>query len=220
MPRFDPLIRQGASVGREVTVGPFRLSGYLAVPQADHGMVLFAHGSGSGRESPRNQFVARALQKSGLGTLLLDLLTDAEAQDRANVFDIGLLADRLRAATDWLGQHDDLHNAPIGYFGASTGAGAALVAAANSARPIRAVVSRGGRPDLAGDRLRRVSAPTLLIVGGADTEVLALNRRALELLPAEKQLSIVPGATHLFEEPGALEQVVGLASRWFETHLR
>jgi putative phosphoribosyl transferase len=219
MSGFDPLIRQSSLVGQEVTVGPFGLGGYLAVPQADHGMVLFAHGSGSGRESPRNQFVARALQKSGLGTLLLDLLTDAEAQDRANVFDIGLLADRLCAATGWLGQREDLHNAPIGYFGASTGAGAALVAAAVSPQPIGAVVSRGGRPDLAGDRLRRVNAPTLLIVGGADTEVLALNRRALELLPSEKQLSIVPGATHLFEEPGALEQVVGLASRWFETHL-
>ena len=206
-------------VGREVTVGPFELSGYLAVPQADHGMVLFAHGSGSGRESPRNQFEARALQKSGLGTLLLDLLTDAEAQDRTNVFDIGLLADRLRAAADWLGQRDDLHNAPIGYFGASTGAGAGLVAAADSPQAIGVVVSRGGRPDRAGDRLRRVNAPTLLIAGGADTEVLALNRRALELLPAEKQLSVVPSATHLFEEPGALNQVVGLASRWFETHL-
>jgi putative phosphoribosyl transferase len=219
MSRSDPLMKQSSSVGKEVAIGPFGLSGYLAAPQADHGMVLFAHGSGSGRESPRNQFVARALQKSGLGTLLLDLLTDAEAHDRANVFDIGLLADRLRAATDWLGQREDLHNAPIGYFGASTGAGAALVAAADSPQPIGAVVSRGGRPDLAGDRLHRVDAPTLLIVGGADPEILALNRRALELLPSEKQLSIVPGATHLFEEPGALEQVVGLASRWFETHL-
>ncbi|MEH2522530.1 MULTISPECIES: dienelactone hydrolase family protein [unclassified Bradyrhizobium] len=183
-------------------------------------MVLFAHGSGSGRDSPRNQFVARVLQKSGFGTLLLDLLTDAEAQDRTNVFDIGLLADRLRAATEWLGQREDLRKSRIGYFGASTGAGAALVAAADSPQPIYAVVSRGGRPDLAGDRLRRVNAPTLLIVGGADTDVLALNRCALELLPAEKQLSIVPGASHLFEEPGALEQVVGLASRWFEIHLR
>ena len=219
MSRSDPLMGQRSSVGREIAIGPLGLSGYLAAPQADHGMVLFAHGSGSGRESPRNQFVARALQKSGLGTLLLDLLTDAEAQDRANVFDIGLLADRLRAATEWVGQREGLRNAPVGYFGASTGAGAALAAAADSPRPIGAVVSRGGRPDLAGDRLRRTNAPTLLIVGGADTEVLALNRRALALLPAEKQLSIVPGATHLFEEPGALEQVVGLASRWFETHL-
>jgi len=212
-------MRECSLVGREVAVGPFGLGGYLVAPQAGRGMVLFAHGSSSGRESPRNQFVARALQKSGLGTLLLDLLTHAEAQDRANVFDIGLLADRLRAATDWLGRREDLHKAPIGYFGASTGAGAALVAAANSPQPIRAVVSRGGRPDLAGDRLRRVNAPTLLIVGGADTEVLALNRRALERLPSEKQLSIVPGATHLFEERGTLDQVVDLASRWFERHL-
>jgi putative phosphoribosyl transferase len=215
----EPLATRSPSIGREVSIG--KTGGYLTAPQAGHGIVVFAHGSGSGRDSPRNQFVARALQKSGLGTLLLDLLTEAEASDRANVFDIELLADRLRQATDWLVQQEPRQEGQtaIGYFGASTGAGAALVAAADAPQPIKAIVSRGGRPDLAGDRLGRVTAPTLLIVGGADTQVLALNRRALEAIPAEKRLSVVPGATHLFEEPGALEQVVDLASRWFETHL-
>jgi len=216
MPISDTATRHNP--GREVTIAPVGLGGYLAAPEAGAGIVIFAHGSGSGRDSPRNQFVARALQRAGLGTLLLDLLTESEALDRANVFDIALLAERLLGATQWL-RREMPHKVAIGYFGASTGAGAALVAAAQSPEPTGAVVSRGGRPDLAGPRLREVTAPTLLIVGGADTEVLALNRRALEMLSGEKHLSIVPGATHLFEEPGTLEKVVELASHWFETHL-
>jgi putative phosphoribosyl transferase len=207
-----------APIGREVVIAPFGVGGYLARPKPGYGIILFAHGSGSGRHSPRNQFVARTLQQSGFGTLLFDLLTGREAQDRNNVFDIDLLAERLRGATDWLREHED-SQARIGYFGASTGAGAALAAAADAPQSVAAIVSRGGRPDLAGSRLSAVTAPTLLVVGGADTDVLALNRRALAQLAGEKQLSVVPGATHLFEEPGTLEQVVDLANHWFETHL-
>lgn len=209
---------QHPPIGREVLITPFGVGGYLAEPLPGHGTILFAHGSGSGRHSPRNQFVARSLQRAGFGTLLFDLLTDEEALDRSNVFDIELLADRLRGATDWLRTQSNRHSR-IGYFGASTGAGAALVAA-SQAPEIAAIVSRGGRPDLAGETLRRVKTPTLLIVGEDDTEVLALNRRALAMLAGEKQLSIVAGATHLFEEPGTLEQVVELADRWFEQHLK
>jgi dienelactone hydrolase len=204
---------------RNITIGPIGLAGVLGVPQASGGIVLFAHGSGSGRFSPRNNFVARALREVGLATLLFDLLTEAEEQDRGNVFDIPLLAERLLLATDWVTQDRQTAALPIGYFGASTGAAAALVAAASGASPIAAVVSRGGRPDLAGTALAKVTAPTLLIVGGADLTVLDLNRAALAELHCEKDLAVVPGATHLFEEPGALETVVYLAGHWFAAHL-
>jgi putative phosphoribosyl transferase len=195
------------------------LGGVLGLPETPAAVIVFAHGSGSGRFSPRNNFVARALREAGFATLLLDLLTEKEAQDRANVFDIPLLAERLLLATAWVKQQPDLAVLPVCYFGASTGAAAALVAAASAASPVAAIVSRGGRPDLAGADLSNVRAPTLLIVGGADPAVLDLNRTALAELRCEKHLVVVPGATHLFEEPGALEQVTGLASSWFNTHL-
>jgi putative phosphoribosyl transferase len=181
--------------------------------------VIFAHGSGSSRLSPRNQMVAEYLQRGGLGTLLFDLLTEVETRSRANVFDIPLLAERLEAATDWVKTQPEISELPIGYFGASTGAGAALVAAAEGTQPIAAVVSRGGRPDLAGDALDKVTAPTLLIVGGNDEAVIGLNRMALERLTGHTKLVIVPGATHLFEEPGTLEEVARLAEEWFVKYL-
>jgi putative phosphoribosyl transferase len=204
---------------REITIGPVALDGMLGLPEASAGIVLFAHGSGSGRFSPRNNFVARALRDSGFATLLFDLLTEEEAQDRTNVFDIPLLAERLSMATAWVIQDCDTAALPIGYFGASTGAAATLVAASSGAWPIAAIVSRGGRPDLAGDALTKVTAPILLIVGGADATVLELNRAALAELRCEKHLAVVPGATHLFEEPGTLETVVDLAGNWFASHL-
>jgi putative phosphoribosyl transferase len=197
------------------------LVGDLVLPEQPVGIVLFAHGSGSSRHSPRNRLVADALNAAGMGTLLVDLLTPAEEREdvrtREHRFDIGLLARRLVAAVDWL--RAEAGDLPIGLFGASTGAAAALAAAAERPANVRAVVSRGGRPDLAGAALRRVQAPTLLIVGGADPVVLELNRNALELLPSEKQLVVVPGATHLFEEPGALEHVARLAADWFARFL-
>ena len=201
-----------------VPIGAVALEGNLDVPDDALGVVLFAHGSGSSRHSPRNRYVAQALRDAGLATLLIDLLTpDEERVDIRTAhlrFDIGLLAERLVAATDWLGQHPATQHLRVGYFGASTGGGAALVAAAE--RPdVGAVVSRGGRPDLAGAALARVRAPTLLIVGGNDIPVIALNRQALAQLRAEKELAIVPGATHLFEEPGTLEEVARLARDWF-----
>ena len=180
---------------------------------------MFAHGSGSGRHSPRNRRVAAALNDRGLATLLLDLLSVDEELDRANVFDISLLAGRLVAATQWAPAEPRIAELPVGYFGASTGAGAALWAAAELGEEIRAVVSRGGRPDLAAPRLPDVRAPVLLIVGGHDEVVLELNRDAQRRLRAPSELSIVPGATHLFEEPGALEEVSRLAGDWFERHL-
>ncbi len=204
---------------RNITIGKVGLEGILAVPPASAGIILFAHGSGSGRFSPRNNFVARALREAGFATLLFDLLTGAEAQDRDNVFDIPLLAERLLMATAWVSQDGATASLPVGYFGASTGAAAALVAAASGAWPIAAIVSRGGRPDLAGSALARVTAPTLLIVGGDDLTVLGLNRAALAELHCAKHLTVVPGATHLFEEPGALETVVDLAGNWFASHL-
>ena len=204
---------------RNIVIEPVGLEGMLGLPDASTGIVLFAHGSGSGRFSPRNNFVAQALRKAGFATLLFDLLTEDEAQDRANVFDIPLLAGRLEMATNWVKQDRETAVLPIGYFGASTGAAAALVAAASATHPIGAVVSRGGRPDLAGPALARVTAPTLLIVGGDDLTVLELNRAALSELRCEKHLAVVPGATHLFEEPGTLEAVVDLASKWFASHL-
>ena len=197
---------------------PIGLPGRLTLPESAIGIVLFAHGSGSSRFSPRNTFVASVLHESRIGTLLFDLLTEQEDTGRANVFDIRLLADRLLAAVRFVMQHEQTRHLPLGLFGASTGAAAALVAAAEEPG-VRAVVSRGGRPDLAGAGLQRVHAPTLLIVGGDDTEVLLLNRRALAAMPCEKQLSIVPGATHLFEEPGTLEEAALLAAEWCARHL-
>jgi putative phosphoribosyl transferase len=203
----------------EVTIGQNRVAGLLGIPAAARGLIIFAHGSGSGRKSPRNTYVAAKLREAGLATLLLDLLTPGEESNRANVFDIDLLAQRLAEASDWASDNGQVADLPLGYFGASTGGGAALVAAANDPRRVAAVVSRGGRPDLAGSALRRVSAPTLLIVGGADETVLALNRSAYERLRCEKDLAIVPRAGHLFEEPGALDAVIDHTSRWFLGYL-
>ncbi len=196
-----------------------RLCGFLHVPRAARGVVVFAHGSGSGRHSPRNQFVAGVLQQAGLATLLLDLLTEDEAEVRANVFDIGLLAERLSVAAAWLRAQPETDVRRLGYFGASTGAGAALVAAARDSDRVMAVVSRGGRPDLAGDALSAVRAPTLLIVGGLDDVVIDLNEQALAELRCTKQLVVIPGATHLFPEPGTLEQAAALAKDWFLRYL-
>ena len=205
---------------RAVTIPPVGLEGILGLPASRPvGLILFAHGSGSSRLSPRNEFVARALREAGFATLLFDLLTEREAMDRSNVFDIGLLSDRLCAATEWSRSDAMVHWLAVGYFGASTGAAATLVAAARPGHRVSAIVARGGRPDLAGNALPHVKAPTLLIVGGVDTDVLALNRSALEKLRCEAKLEIVPRATHLFEEEGALERVVGLARRWFLQHL-
>lgn len=200
-------------------IPPVGLEGALTLPEAARGIVLFAHGSGSGRHSPRNRHVAAGLQVAGLGTLLFDLLTEDEAADRARVFDIPLLAERVTAAAEFLHGFEPAAGMPLGLFGASTGAAAALVAADLGAR-VRAVVSRGGRPDLAGDALERVQAPTLLIVGGNDVQVLALNRQALARLTCPKALEIVPGAGHLFEETGTLDRVIALARRWFLDHVR
>ncbi|MFC5820177.1 dienelactone hydrolase family protein [Nonomuraea harbinensis] len=194
------------------------LSGQLVVPDGARGVVLFAHGSGSSGRSPRNRYVAAALNEAGLGTLLFDLLTPEEEYDRANVFDIELLAGRLLTATERVREHPAAANLPLGYFGASTGAAAALSAAAEPDADVAAIVSRGGRPDLAGPRLASVRAPTLLIVGGHDEQVLELNREAQRELGGESRLEIVPGATHLFEEPGALDQVADLTGSWFVTH--
>lgn len=202
----------------EVAIGTRRLGGALEIPENPIGLALFAHGSGSSRFSPRNAFVAEALRERGCATLLMDLLTRNEARDRRNVFDIPLLAARVVEAIDWAAAEPALAALPIGLFGASTGAAAALAAAAQRPQRIGAVVSRGGRPDLAGDALGEVRAPTLLIVGGLDHEVLELNKAALRLLP-DARLDVVPGATHLFEEPGALERVVALAADWFAAKL-
>lgn len=202
-----------------VRIGAMALPGVLKLPDNPVGIVVFAHGSGSSRHSPRNQFVAQVLRSYSLGTLLMDLLTAQEAQDRKNVFDIPLLGHRVLEALKWLKAHDGLEQLPIGLFGASTGAAAALLAAAQRPTDIAAVVSRGGRPDLAPLDLGRVIAPTLLIVGGEDAEVLALNRLALEALSCPKKLEVVPGAKHLFEEPGTLDVAASLAGHWFERHL-
>jgi putative phosphoribosyl transferase len=197
---------------------PFTLPGRLCLPTPPTGLVLFAHGSGSSRHSPRNAFVASVLHESWVGTLLFDLLTEQEATDRVNVFDISLLADRLTAALHFVAGMEATRHLPLGLFGASTGAAAALVAAATEPR-IKAIVSRGGRPDLAGRRLRTVHCPTLLIVGERDTDVLRLNEQALTLLDCDKRLAIVPDATHLFEEPGTLAEAARLAAEWFAKHL-
>jgi putative phosphoribosyl transferase len=203
-----------------ITGGTLALEGILGLPAGPQGIVVFAHGSGSGRLSPRNNFVARHLQQHGFATLLLDLLTETEADDRRKVFDIDLLADRLLLAKAWLESEPRTSKLGIGYFGASTGAGAALQAAAREPSNIKAVVSRGGRPDLAEGYLGRVTAPTLLIVGGWDEPVIEMNQAAYERLPCEKQLLIIPGATHLFEEPGTLEQVAERATNWFARYVR
>jgi putative phosphoribosyl transferase len=204
-------------------VDDVRLAGDLSVPPAARGLVVFAHGSGSGRFSPRNRAVAEALVDAGLATLLMDLLTpEEEAEDLRTArlrFDVQLLGDRVIGSIDWLGSDADVGELPLGCFGASTGAGAALIAAAERRQQVAAVVSRGGRPDLAAHALPRVSAPTLLIVGGRDDEVIRLNRFAQSQLAGESQLVIVPGAGHLFEEPGALEKVAALARDWFLHHL-
>ena len=204
----------------DVRIGPRRLPGLLDMPEGEiHGLVIFAHGSGSSRLSPRNQFVARQLHARGLATLLFDLLTDDEALDRRNVFDIPLLARRLGEAIEWQRSLTEIARVPTGLFGASTGAAAALVAAATQGDRVSAVVSRGGRPDLAGPALPLVRAPTLLIVGGADHEVLELNREAAAQMTCEHALRVVPGATHLFEEPGTLETVAKVAADWLALHL-
>jgi putative phosphoribosyl transferase len=212
----------------EVKVGSLGLPGEFSCPPQPAGLVVFAHGSGSSRSSPRNRFVARVLNQHGMATLLFDLLSDEEAAERRNVFDIALLARRVIAALEWLRESAFLHDAQalhqggrmqrVGLFGASTGAAAALRAAAERPGRVSAVVSRGGRGDLAAPCLRHVQAPTLLLVGGADTEVLQLNRQVLSELRCEKRLEIVPGATHLFDEPGALDTVAHMAGDWFARH--
>jgi len=206
-------------VGPVGPVGPVELVGTLTVPAGASAVVVFAHGSGSSRHSPRNRYVAQVLQDVGLATLLFDLLTRDEETDRANVFDVDLLGTRLVAVTEWLRERPDTHGLAVGYFGASTGAAAALWAAAAARATIGAVVSRGGRPDLAGGRLPEVAAPTLLIVGGDDDVVLELNRRAAAAMRCEHVVEVIPGATHLFEEPGALEAAARLAADWFLDHL-
>ena len=206
-----------------IRAGDVELEGELKAPKAATGIVVFAHGSGSSRHSPRNQFVAQILRDAGVGTLLFDLLTRdeeiAEERTRHLRFNIGLLAERLMYASEWLAREVS-DPACIGFFGASTGGGAALVAAAELGNSVRAVVSRGGRPDLAGEALPRVTAPTLLVVGGLDTQVIVLNQQAYDQLQCEKQLRIIPGASHLFEEPGALEKVARLAAKWFQQHFQ
>lgn len=204
-----------------VTIRPDGLKALLGVPAAAKGIVIFAHGSGSGRLSPRNNHVAHGLRDAGLATLLIDLLTPAEEQDQANIFDILLLASRLKAATHWVRLLPETAALPVGYFGASTGAGAALLAASGPDADIAAIVSRGGRPDLAGSAaLAHVRAPTLLIVGSRDLPVIELNRTAQRHLRAENALVIVQGATHLFEEPGTLDEVIDHAGRWFLQHFQ
>ncbi len=202
-----------------IPVGEVSLEGILTIPEGAKGIVIFAHGSGSSRLSPRNTFVARVLQEGGFGTLLFDLLSREEDQSFANRFDIGRLAERLVAATRWLAGRPEGKGTALGYFGARTGAAAALQGAAESGASIGAVVSRGGRPDLAMPYLPQVAAPTLLIVGEHDREVLELNRQALARLASVKELAVVPGATHLFEEPGTLEKAAHLAKEWFLRYL-
>ena len=209
----------GNAFSRTVRIGEKNLEGFLAMPEDAGALVIFAHGSGSSRLSPRNNAVAEKLRQAGLATLLFDLLTSAEAADRANVFDIELLGARVAEAVAWARREPATSALPVGLFGASTGAAAALVAASALPGDVAAIVSRGGRPDLAGAHLDIVRAPTLLIVGGADDVVLGLNRIALQRLNCVKELRIVPGATHLFEEPGALEQVVEAATSWFRAQM-
>lgn len=212
---ISPCVQRGV----EIPAGAQRLQGILDLPEGAEAVVAFAHGSGSGRFSPRNQFVARVLSHCGLATLLLDLLDESEADDRDKVFDIELLADRLEYVGDWLKKSPSTRGLSLGYFGASTGAAAALIAAARNPGQVDAVVSRGGRPDLAASYLAAVKAPTLLIVGGNDHQVLHLNDQALQMLACPKKLVVIPGATHLFEESGALAAVAHEALDWFNAHL-
>ena len=212
--------RSKANNSRIVRIGARQLEGILTTPDSPKGLVVFAHGSGSSRLSPRNTLVAQALNGRGLATLQFDLLTETEAMDRVNVFDIALLGERVMETVHWAQGEESTSALSIGLFGASTGAAAALVAAAGLPEAISAVVSRGGRPDLAAPVLDRVRAPTLLIVGGADHVVIELNEKAFKALTCEKRLDIVPGATHLFEEPGTLDQVVEAAGSWFEERLQ
>lgn len=205
---------------RYITVGSKELEGILRVPGDVIGLVVFAHGAGSSRLSPRNNFVAERLGEKGIATLLFDLLTEEEALDRTNVFDIPLLSERMIEAIEWARAEPELSSLPVGLFGSSTGAAAALVAAARAPEDVDVVVSRGGRPDLAKEELPKVQAPTLLVIGGRDGVVIELNEAASNSLRCEKRVEIVPGATHLFEEPGTLDQVVNMAADWFETHLR
>ena len=209
-----------AVVSREVIIGPLGLAGTLHLPASASALVVFAHGSGSSRFSPRNIAAANAFNARGMATLLFDLLTPDEERDRSNVFDIQLLAGRLIEVVHWIDSDPELVSLPLGLFGASTGAAAALVAAAHLGAHVGAVVSRGGRPDLAGAALERVTAPTLLIVGGLDYDVIELNEQAFTHLTAPKAIEIVPGATHLFTEQGTLELAIAYAERWFQTHLR
>ena len=209
------------TVKKDVSIDPLGLSGHYVRPDNAVGLVLFAHGSGSSRLSPRNNYVADALNQAGLATLLFDLLTEEESANRDNVFDIPLLSGRLEMATDWIKRQEDLKGLPLGYFGASTGAAAALVAAANDENGlVYAVVSRGGRPDMAIPVIDKVKAPTLLIVGGNDFGVIELNEEAYAAMHCEKELQIVPGATHLFEETGTLDQVINLTANWFLSHMK
>lgn len=221
---MDREVSQKEEYPVQVSVGKVALEGNLCLPEGSRGVVAFAHGSGSSRHSPRNRYVAQFLSDAGLATLLFDLLTAEEEIEDIETgklrFDIGLLAGRLVAATDWLKENTETRELSVGYFGASTGAAAALVAAAERPDIVAAVVSRGGRPDLAKKALPRVKAPTLLIVGGHDFPVIEMNQEALAKLNVEKELAIVPGATHLFEEPGALEEVARLAANWFSSHLK
>jgi len=221
MPQVPAFSRdtKGEVLSRDVQIPPLGLAGTLTCPARARALVIFAHGSGSSRFSPRNVQVAEALNHRRVATLLFDLLLPEEESDRKNVFDIELLGRRLVHVVRWIAEEPDVGSLPIGLFGASTGAAAALVAASSLGDRIGAVVSRGGRPDLAGDILPQVKAPTLLIVGGADSRVIQLNQWALELLRGERSIEIVPGATHLFPEPGALEAVIELAAGWFERHL-
>ena len=211
--------RTNALAAREVVIGPLGLAGTLHLPASASALVVFAHGSGSSRFSPRNMAVANALNAQGIATLLFDLLTPDEEQERTNVFDIALLAERLIEVVHWVDTQGELAHLPLGLFGASTGAAAALVAAAQLGSRVGAVVSRGGRPDLANAALDDVTAPTLLIVGGLDYGVIELNEQAFAQLKAQKAIEIVPDATHLFPEPGTLNLVIEHAARWFKTHL-
>jgi putative phosphoribosyl transferase len=213
-PQIHQMIERPVTITNEKTV----LCGFLGVSPTAAGSVIFAHGSGSGRFSPRNRFVAHHLQRGGIATLLIDLLMPEEAEDRRTVFDIDLLADRVLMASTWLRANAQARQLPLGYFGASTGAGAALQAAARAPFRVGAIVSRGGRPDLAERYLPQVTAPTLLLIGGYDEPVIEMNQAAYRLLHCPKQLTIIPGATHLFEEPGTLEQVAEQALRWFRQH--
>ncbi|BBG65842.1 phosphoribosyl transferase domain protein [Hydrogenimonas sp.] len=214
-------VEEFRSIQQEVRIENAQVSvgGFLAVPEGAESIVLFAHGSGSSRFSSRNNYVASVLHEAGIATLLFDLLTESEEHDRRDIFDIDLLASRLVMATDWIASRDDTSGFKLGYFGASTGSAAALKASVITEHEVYAIVSRGGRPDMALDVIERVKAPTLLIVGGNDSGVIELNEAAYERLRCEKRLVLIPGATHLFEEPGALEKVSVIAKEWFVEHL-